>query len=502
MLRELVSPSIMKSVLPRPSGNSLAPVLIIVAALAISAAVFFFFTKPRLKSAPVVPSDAQAKISAPVEPPSPPLTVSTPPPAPKPVAPPVRPAPAPAAGSFGFARPLDLGAQMARALGSGDLAQAAKMAASGDAALEAEAAAVFEKITQGMGFKIGAEDKVQILGQVGDATRLSIPLIKPGETAASLSLQLDVVRDPKSGWKISQFHLPKELQAAVASAMPATPGKQPAGAAPGGKAAPAMAAAPGAARKLFSVSSEPDALTVAHLFVQALLTQDFVGARKLVDEKTVPNQKLAGLCIVFEEGDYELKAGKPLVITVASPVNSWVIAQLQSEKLQQATEFGLEMQRADESKPWTVVGLNLSDLLGSFAKGADKMGVPYTPIVSNPRGGESLALYFEYDKATLHPRAEKQLQIVASLLKAKASRKLHITGHTDAKGTDDYNVRLSRDRAKMVKEQLGALGVSPDQIVTEGVGKAAPISPNQKADGTDDPEGRSRNRRAEIYLDF
>ncbi len=374
---------------------------------------------------------------------------------------------------------------MTRLLGAGDLAQAARLAAAGDPTLEADALTVFEKISKTLGFKFGTDDKVQILGQVGDATRLAIPLIKPGE--ATLNLQLDVTRDPKTGWKVTQFHLPKELQSAVAAMDTPAPG----------------AAPPGSKRKsLFTVTREPDALTVAHRFVEALLSQDFVGARKFVDEKTVPNQKLAGLCIVFEEGNYTLKTGKPLVMTVASPVNSWVIAQLQSEKLQQTTEFGLEIQRGDESKPWVIVGLNLSDLLGSFAKGADKLGVPYTPIVANPRGGESLALYFEYDRATLHPRAEKQLQIVANLLKANSSRKLHITGHTDAKGSDDYNVRLSQARAKMVKEQLAALGVSPSQVVTEGMGKAAPLSPNQKADGSDDPEGRSRNRRAEIFLDF
>ena len=88
------------------------------------------------------------------------------------------------------------------------------------------------------------------------------------------------------------------------------------------------------------------------------------------------------------------------------------------------------------------------------------------------------------------------------MLKVNPNRKLRITGHTDAMGADDYNLRLSQARAKTVKEQLGALGVSPDQVVTEGLGKAVPLSPNQKADGSDDPEGRSRNRRAEIFLDF
>jgi outer membrane protein OmpA-like peptidoglycan-associated protein len=130
------------------------------------------------------------------------------------------------------------------------------------------------------------------------------------------------------------------------------------------------------------------------------------------------------------------------------------------------------------------------------------MGVPYTPLVKNPKGGESLALYFEYDRAELHPRAKKQLEIVAGLLKSDPNRKLNIAGHTDALGDDSYNVRLSRGRAESVKAQLVELGVPPSQVITEGLGKAQPLGPNQKADGSDDPEGRSKNRRAEIFLDF
>jgi outer membrane protein OmpA-like peptidoglycan-associated protein len=53
-----------------------------------------------------------------------------------------------------------------------------------------------------------------------------------------------------------------------------------------------------------------------------------------------------------------------------------------------------------------------------------------------------------------------------------------------------------------VKTQLVELGVPSSQVITEGLGKAQPLGPNQKADGSDDPEGRSKNRRAEIFLDF
>jgi outer membrane protein OmpA-like peptidoglycan-associated protein len=490
VLSPVVTPASMSNVLPRPSGSSLKPVIIIIAALLISAAVFFLFTKKRLgPKAPVVAeavekaAPAKPMLTPPLEPPAPPAPTPPPPAPPKP------------AMTFGFARPLDLGTQVARSLAMGEFGDVAKLGSSDDAS-EAAAKAVLEKIFKDLGFKVGPEDKVQMLGQIGDATRLSIPLIKPGETESSISLQLDAMRDPKTGWKIAQFRLPKELQSAMASMTVAID--------PAAPPSPTGTATMAAARpsSLFVVDNSPDALGTASEFVAALLKQDFAAARKFTDEAKVPAEKLAGLCIVFEEGEYVLKPAKPLVMTVASPTVSWVIAQIQSEKLQEQTEFGVEMQRTAEDKPWTIVGLNLSDLLGSFSKAAGKLGVPYTPIVTNPRGGESLALYFEYDKANLHPRAEKQLGIVASLLKANSARKLRITGHTDAKGADDYNVQLSRARAAEVKAKLGALGVSADQVVTEGMGKAAPLSPNTKADGSDDPEGRSRNRRAEIFLDF
>ena len=490
----------MNSDYSRPSGGGPSPAVIVFGALVLSALVFFFFTKKHLTPKAPAPEVATSPAS-----PVAPVPQTAPVPSATPEPKPAQPAPKPAAPmALGFARPMDLGTQVARSLASGDIAQVAKMAGGGDPAQEAAVTAVLDKILKGMGYKPGTEDKVQLLGQVGEATRLSVPLLKPGETTP-LALQLDVERDLKMGWKITKFHLPKELETAVAST-PATslPGTSPNGLpvppAPAGSATMSGKTSP---TSLFVVEQNPDALTFASRFVEAMLREDVTEARKYVDETKVTSQKLAGMCIVFEEGVYALKASKPMVITVASPNESWVIVQVQSEKLQQATEFGLEMQRSAEDQPWRIVGLNLSDLLGSFAKNASKMGVPYTPMVVNPKGGESLALYFEYDKATLHPRAQKQLAIVADLLKAKASRKLRITGRTDSLGTDGYNLQLSAARAKNVKEQLAALGVPADQVITEGMGKADPTGRTEKkADGTDDPEGRSRNRRAEIFLDF
>jgi outer membrane protein OmpA-like peptidoglycan-associated protein len=508
------------------SGRSIAPLLIIIAGLAVSAFIFFKYTRPQIAAknaeaaaqgapsaaAPTVPAGSTPGATAPTGDPKSAASIMRAPGETTPANPAAPTAPTTPALP-GFARPLDLGTQLARAIETGDFSMAGKLAAGADPTQSLGAEAVMKKIFGEMGYKTGPQDKIEIVGQVGDYMRLSVPLMKSGETTPALRLQLDVERDAKMGWKIAQIHLPRELAVAIAAMPPAatpdvamTPGGSaiPTPAQPGAAGATPgkPAAAPSKPAALFTIVEKQDSLSFASDFVSALLRHDFAEARKFIDEEKVPKEKLAGLCIVFEEGQYALKPSKPLIITVANPEVAWVIGQVQSEKLQETTEFGLELQRAAVDQDWKIVGLNLSEILGSFAQSAAKLGVPYTPIVKNPKGGESLALYFEYDSADLHPRAQKQLEIVAGLLKSDASKKLKIAGHTDAMGAEDYNISLSQRRAEEVKKRLAALGVSAGQVVTEALGKTQPLSPNYKADGTDDPEGRSKNRRAEIYLDF
>jgi outer membrane protein OmpA-like peptidoglycan-associated protein len=469
------------------------PAAILLLALGTSAALFFKVTRPRLKS-------PAPEAATPVAPPRP-QSVATPasaakaPPPQTPDKPKAAPPAAPA-DRFGFARPLDLGREMARSLASADFERAGRLAAVADPAQAKQLAEFFQSLARDLKVKMAREDQVELLGLVGDKTRLALPMSLPGHDQP-LRLELDLERDPEMGWKIASLQLPKQLATAMPS-LPEAP-KVVSPAKPASAGSPPPFAKP---RELLRVEMHPDALSFASEFVRVLLRHDFTAARRLVDEGRVTPQRLAGLCIVFEEGRYEMKPDRPMIVTVANPEVAWVIAQVHSPTLGQSTEFGLELQRNGQDQPWRVKGLNLSEILGSFAASAGKLGVPYTPIVKNPRGGESLALYFEYDRDDLHPRALKQLEIVAGLLKSDSSRKLRIAGHTDAKGTESYNIPLSRARAEAVKRGLASLGVSAEQILTTGLGTAQPLGPNLKADGTDDPEGRSRNRRAEIFLDF
>ena len=113
-----------------------------------------------------------------------------------------------------------------------------------------------------------------------------------------------------------------------------------------------------------------------------------------------------------------------------------------------------------------------------------------------------MALYFEFDEDSTSERTQRQLEIVASMLKGDLAKKITLSGHTDVLGTKEYNDKLSSKRADVVRDFLAEQGVSADQIITIGKGASQPRRPNLTESGEDSPEGRRANRRTEIYLDF
>jgi len=80
----------------------------------------------------------------------------------------------------------------------------------------------------------------------------------------------------------------------------------------------------------------------------------------------------------------------------------------------------------------------------------------------------------------------------------KESR-VSIIGHTDSKGSDDYNDRLSNRRAISVKNWLSESGVT-SEMTSEGKGERFPVALNNTADGMDDPKGRQLNRRVQFII--
>ncbi len=108
---------------------------------------------------------------------------------------------------------------------------------------------------------------------------------------------------------------------------------------------------------------------------------------------------------------------------------------------------------------------------------------------------------FDFDKATIRPSARSTLDKLAQLIKAQNPPSVAIEGHTDAKGDDSYNRRLSEARATAVRDYLISVQtVDGTRLQTKGLGELKPVAPNMKPDGADDEAGRQRNRRVEVVL--
>lgn len=110
-------------------------------------------------------------------------------------------------------------------------------------------------------------------------------------------------------------------------------------------------------------------------------------------------------------------------------------------------------------------------------------------------------IFFEYDKTDVQaPQSVAELEKLVKLMNNKKIAKIEIAGHTDSKGTEEYNKKLSQQRTQSVVDYLIKQGVEASRLVAKGYGPAMPVAPNTRPDGSDNPEGRALNRRVELKI--
>lgn len=108
---------------------------------------------------------------------------------------------------------------------------------------------------------------------------------------------------------------------------------------------------------------------------------------------------------------------------------------------------------------------------------------------------------FEYNSSVLSPASKKVLDTtLIEIFMRNPGIIIELGAHTDDKGSDDFNMRLSQKRAESVVTYLISKGIRKDQLIAKGYGETRPIAPNSKPDGTDNPEGRELNRRTEFKI--
>ena len=358
--------------------------------------------------------------------------------------------------------PAVLVAQIAQALESGDLAKIGKLV--GKDALDSQTLAKLKALAA-TPFRLRQPDGIREVGELelNARTRWSLELdgMEPGRDRIFLDLRR---KDDK--WSVEKITLP--------------PG-------PGEPVPKAVFA---------------DSLGVADAFVQAVLKQDFEFARAFVDPATVSDAKIAGLCILFEEGGYRMRKSKPLRSMFQRNDTVGYLANVETTDASQSAQFAMTMKQPPAPSNWIVSEINLNQLLADYARRVAGGDIYYSPLVKNPAGGDTLALYFDFNEDVMNPRTRRQLEIVTLILKSDPGKKITLSGHTDAVGSKEYNNSLSARRAGVVREYLTQAGVDPKQIITVAKGASQPRRPNVTESGDDSPEGRRANRRTEIYLDF
>lgn len=103
-------------------------------------------------------------------------------------------------------------------------------------------------------------------------------------------------------------------------------------------------------------------------------------------------------------------------------------------------------------------------------------------------------IFFEFDKATLLPESKEELNGLHDIMYDYPYMKIEILGHTDDIGSDEYNQKLSRERAKSVVDYLVEAGISEDRLKYRGYGSSKPLVPN------DSDAARQINRRVEFRI--
>lgn len=127
---------------------------------------------------------------------------------------------------------------------------------------------------------------------------------------------------------------------------------------------------------------------------------------------------------------------------------------------------------------------------------AEEVGAPQAPPIP-----EDLKAVVTFEQgARIDDAARAALADLVAQPGFSTGGAITLSGHSDTSGSDADNLATSLHRAEAVRDHLVSLGVKEDRITVIALGERRAIAPNARPDGSDDPEGRRRNRRVEIVV--
>ena len=110
------------------------------------------------------------------------------------------------------------------------------------------------------------------------------------------------------------------------------------------------------------------------------------------------------------------------------------------------------------------------------------------------------SIFFDYGKSDLRRESQIELEKLYSLMETNPSLYIEVTGHTDSWSSSEFNLKLSKARARAAIDYLVNKGISVERFVAKGMGEDNPLAINANPDGTDNPDGRQFNRRVDVKI--
>lgn len=155
---------------------------------------------------------------------------------------------------------------------------------------------------------------------------------------------------------------------------------------------------------------------------------------------------------------------------------------------------------------------NLSFEADGYLFHSENVNVPKKPeyseivkeiVLERVKAGAKIVLnniFFDSNKATLRKESNLEIEKVVKLMQDYPDVKIEVAGHTDSKGNDAANLKLSQMRSQSVVNALGKKGIDMKRLVAKGYGETMPIAPNMLPDGKPDLKGMQQNRRVELKI--
>jgi outer membrane protein OmpA-like peptidoglycan-associated protein len=162
--------------------------------------------------------------------------------------------------------------------------------------------------------------------------------------------------------------------------------------------------------------------------------------------------------------------------------------------LEQGFDYIIEAKKdgyLNGTKEFSTKGITKSETLNTKI---NLIEVPEKPMVL-------AGILYEYNSAELTKEAKAAIDTsLYKILMENPDIIIQISSHTDNKGSDSYNMKLSNQRAESVVRYLVLNGIDKKRLKSQGYGETMPIALNENPDGTDNPEGRALNRRTDFQI--